>query len=82
MKVSGRQKGMVTRDACQHLMLNPTSLPQEQAAKTKMRSVLRIQQKEYLALFTVISRLLVSITSLSSNQIKVFMKSCTKIQNK
>ena len=80
MKVSGRQKGTVTRDVCQHLMLNRTSLPQEQAAKTKMPSVLRIQQKEYLVLFTVTSRLLVSITGLSSNLIKVFMKNCPEIQ--
>ena len=32
----------------------PTSLPQEQAANTKMPSVVRIQQKEYLIVCTVI----------------------------
>ena len=31
------------QDACQRLMLHPTSLPQEQAAKTNMASVVRIQ---------------------------------------
>ena len=35
----------------------PTSLPQEQAAKTKMLSVVRIQQKQYLVLSTGTSRL-------------------------
>ena len=35
----------------------PTSLPQEQAAKTKMLSVVRIQQKEYLLLCTVLETL-------------------------
>ena len=44
----------------------PTSLRQEQAAKTKMLSVVRIQQKEYLVLCTVTSRLLVSIYCLPS----------------
>ena len=38
-----------------------TSLPQEQAAKTNMLSVVRIQQKEYLVLCTVTSRLNVGI---------------------
>ena len=31
------------KDAYQHLMLHPTSLPQEQAAKTDMLSVVSIQ---------------------------------------
>ena len=34
-------------------MLHSTSLPQEQVAKTKMLSVVRIQQKKYLVLCTV-----------------------------
>ena len=31
------------QDACQRLMLLPTSMPQEQAATTNMASMLRIQ---------------------------------------
>ena len=30
-------------DACQYLMLHPTSLPQEQAAKSNITSMVRIQ---------------------------------------
>ena len=40
----------------------PTSLPREQAAKTKMLSVVRIQPKEYLVLCTDTSRFLVLFT--------------------
>ena len=57
------------QDACQRLMLHPTSLPQEQAVKTKMLSVIRIQQKEYLVLCTVTSRLLVSSYCLPSTKL-------------
>ena len=44
----------------------PTSLPQEQLTKTKMLSVVRIQQKECLVLCTVTSRLNVSMYCLST----------------
>ena len=47
------EKYKLCQDACQRLMLHPTPLPQEQAAKTKMLAVVRIQQKEYLGLCTV-----------------------------
>ena len=34
---------ILCQDACQHLMLIPTSLPQEQTAETSMVSEIRIQ---------------------------------------
>ena len=48
----------------------PTSLPPEQAANSKIPSmVIRIQQKEHLVLCTVTSRLLVSIYCLPSTEL-------------
>ena len=38
------------QDACQRLMLHPTSLPQKQAAKTSMVSEVRIQRSVWLIL--------------------------------
>ena len=43
-KVGGRQTGTETKDVCQCLMLHP-SLPQEQAAKTKMPAVVKITKR-------------------------------------
>ena len=58
------------QDACQRLMYVPTYIHHclKKAAKTKMLSVVRIQQKEYLVLCTVTSRLLLSIYCLPSTK--------------
>ena len=62
-KVRCRQKGTDTKDACQHLKLHPYITA---SAKTKIPSVVRIQQKEYLVLCTVPSKYLFFTTYITS----------------
>ncbi len=60
----------------------PTSLTQEQAAKTEMPSVVRIQQKEYLVLGRVTSRLFVSIYCLPRKPVQICLLLGRKIRHK
>ena len=55
-------------------------LPQEQTTKTKMLSVVRIQQKEYLVLSRVTSRLLLTKYLASTNMPTAQQKKGTQLK--